>query len=143
MSPWLEHFVQALPKYMMGFVILVLLDCSTSFEQRTCLLNRWRAGNITGVHVLGWNLACMGDLVEKVEVTDELPLCARVCLSQAGNQLFQCVIHVQERREILLVMGRMTGAFTWPSCFSILECQPNLSLREQPLLPMLDVFGAD
>jgi len=24
-----------------------------------------------------------------------------------------------------------------------LKCQPNLSLREQPLLPMLDVFGAD
>jgi len=38
--------------------------------------------------------------------------------------------------------GRMTGAFTWPSIYDIrYKRQPNLSLREQPLLPALDVFG--
>jgi len=36
----------------------------------------------------------------------------------------------------------MTDAFTWPSLFRhSLKCLLNLSLREQPLLPMLDVFN--
>jgi len=39
-------------------------------------------------------------------------------------------------------MGRMTGAFTWPSRYDIrYKCELNLSLREQPLLPALDAFG--
>jgi len=38
--------------------------------------------------------------------------------------------------------GRLTGAFTWPSLYDIChKCQLNLSLREQALLPALDVFG--
>ena len=36
----------------------------------------------------------------------------------------------------------MTGAFTLHSMYDIhYKCQPNLSGREQPLLPTLDVFG--
>ena len=36
----------------------------------------------------------------------------------------------------------MAGAFTWFSCTTFAtKCQPNLSIREQPLLPSLDVFG--
>jgi len=36
------------------------------------------------------------------------------------------------------------GAFTWPSrLLHYLICIPNQLLREQPLLPMLDVFSAD
>jgi len=37
----------------------------------------------------------------------------------------------------------MTGAFKWSSLLQhFLQCLPNLSLREEPLLPVLDVFGA-
>jgi len=37
----------------------------------------------------------------------------------------------------------MTGAFAWPCLLRhCLKCHPNLSLREQPLLPMLDVLSA-
>jgi len=42
----------------------------------------------------------------------------------------------------LMVAVRMTGAFTWLSLYDIhYKCQLNLSLREQPLLPVLNVFG--
>jgi len=39
-------------------------------------------------------------------------------------------------------MGRMTDAFMWPSPLRhLFKCLLNLSLREQPLLPVLDVFS--
>jgi len=42
----------------------------------------------------------------------------------------------------IIGMERMTGAFTRPFLYDICyKCQPNLSIREQPLLPGLDVFG--
>jgi len=38
--------------------------------------------------------------------------------------------------------GRITGAFTWPSLHdNCYKCQPNLTPREQSLLPAPDVFG--
>jgi len=41
-------------------------------------------------------------------------------------------------------LRRMTGAFTWPSrLWHFFKCLLNLSLQEQPLLPVLDVFNAD
>jgi len=43
---------------------------------------------------------------------------------------------------VRLPSGRTTGAFTWPSLYNICyKCQPNLSLQEQLLLFVLDVFG--
>jgi len=39
-------------------------------------------------------------------------------------------------------LGRMTCAFVYTSLYDICyKCQPNLSIREQPLLNALDVFG--
>jgi len=47
-----------------------------------------------------------------------------------------------KRVALCLHSGRMTDAFTWPSLYGIrYKGQLNLSIREQPLLPALDVFG--
>ena len=35
------------------------------------------------------------DMIEEVELTDEIPVYARARISQVGNQMCQCVIHVQ------------------------------------------------
>jgi len=41
-----------------------------------------------------------------------------------------------------LCLGRMTGAFTWPSLHDIrYKYQLNLWLHGEPLLPALDMFG--
>jgi len=54
---------------------------------------------------------------------------------------FQCKWLISSTHDIY-IMGRKTDAFTWPSLLRHLsKWLLNLSTWEQPLLPVLDVFG--